>query len=287
MTNQPTDRPPDTPRLALLHALNTPPYDTAAGLRGTPLGEAAQLIDAYRGAELLEAAKILEGKFGVTPVTVELRLMSAKAGRIDAVAHSCSNCEGVDPDTCFMNPDRPPEQCSESESDGYGLQCQKPAGHNLCTFQEEQRAADEPRAMTHAKAVQEIRSAARRLYADSGIRVLAALDDGRVCDEPNPESGDRCNRHHGHFGFHRHAMATGVYASWVGDVPGVDESGAEALANPQPPAVGGSEDPGALCVCSHTRGEHVLVGGPFGRGRLLCDSCDGDTIRVCKEFKAL
>lgn len=127
---------PDTPRLALLRALNTPPYDTAAGLRGTPLGEAGQLIDAYRAAELLEVAKVLERQFGVTPVTVELRLMSATAGRTDAVAHSCPNCEGIDPDTCFTNPDRPPEQCSESEFDGYGFQCQKPAGHNLCTFEE-------------------------------------------------------------------------------------------------------------------------------------------------------
>lgn len=28
------------------------------------------------------------------------------------------------------------EQCPRSEFDGYGLQCQKPAGHNLCTFEE-------------------------------------------------------------------------------------------------------------------------------------------------------
>lgn len=126
----------DSPRLALLSALNTPPYDLAAGKTGTPLGEAAQLLDAYRAAVLLEAAKVLERRFGVTPATVELRLMSAKAGWTGAVAHSCSKCEGIDPDTCFMNPDRPPEQCSESEFDGYGLQCQKPAGHNLCTFEE-------------------------------------------------------------------------------------------------------------------------------------------------------
>lgn len=56
MTNQPTDRPPDDPRLALLRALNTPPYDTAAGKAGTPLGEAAQLLDAYRAVVLREGA---------------------------------------------------------------------------------------------------------------------------------------------------------------------------------------------------------------------------------------
>ncbi|MFI5973536.1 hypothetical protein [Streptomyces sp. NPDC051452] len=66
-------------------------------------------------------------------------LMPTTAAQQDE--HACSNCDGVDPDTCFMNPNRPPEQCPRSEADGYGLQCQKPAGHNLCTF-EEQPAAD-------------------------------------------------------------------------------------------------------------------------------------------------
>ncbi|AVH59954.1 MULTISPECIES: hypothetical protein [Streptomyces] len=28
------------------------------------------------------------------------------------------------------------QQCPASEFDGYGLQCQKEAGHNLCTFEE-------------------------------------------------------------------------------------------------------------------------------------------------------
>jgi hypothetical protein len=44
------------PRLALMSRLNTPPYDDAAGKTGTPLGEAAQLLDAYRAAILREAA---------------------------------------------------------------------------------------------------------------------------------------------------------------------------------------------------------------------------------------
>ncbi|GHC36920.1 MULTISPECIES: hypothetical protein [Streptomyces rochei group] len=57
-----------------------------------------------------------------------------------AEPHACDNCEGVDPDTCFSNPNRPPEQCPRSEFDGYGLQCQKPAGHNLCTFEEQPAA---------------------------------------------------------------------------------------------------------------------------------------------------
>lgn len=40
------------PRIALMARLNTPPYDEVAGMRGTPLDEAAQLLDAYRAAEL-------------------------------------------------------------------------------------------------------------------------------------------------------------------------------------------------------------------------------------------
>lgn len=134
--------------------------------------------------------------------------------------HSCSNCQGVDPDTCWTNPNRPPEQCPAAEFEDYGQQCQKPAGHNLCTFQEDQQAAEEPRAVTHARAMQEIRAAARLLNADATIRVLAALDDARVCDNEDPATGGRCNRHHGHFGFHRQVVDTGVYTSWVGEVPG-------------------------------------------------------------------
>lgn len=96
----------------------------------------------------------------------------------------------------------------------------KDAVTELRAFEEKQRADDEPRAVTHARAVQEIRAAARHLYADAGIRVLAALDDAQVCNDQNPETGDRCNRHHGHFGFHRQVVNNGVYTSWVGEVPG-------------------------------------------------------------------
>src|SRR5512134_1971472 len=61
MTTHPTTPPsaappPDTPRLALLRARPTPPYDLAAGKTSTPLGEAVRLIDAYRAAGLHEVA---------------------------------------------------------------------------------------------------------------------------------------------------------------------------------------------------------------------------------------
>lgn len=47
-------------RVALMSRLNTPPYDDAAGTYSTPLGEAAQLLDAYRAAVLREAADKLD-----------------------------------------------------------------------------------------------------------------------------------------------------------------------------------------------------------------------------------
>lgn len=51
------------PRVALMSRLNTPPYDDAAGKTGTPLGEAAQLLDAYRAKELRMAAEAIEQEF--------------------------------------------------------------------------------------------------------------------------------------------------------------------------------------------------------------------------------
>jgi hypothetical protein len=45
-----------------------------------------------------------------------------------------------------------------------------------------------------------------------------------------------------------------------------------------------ADAPHTVCVCGHTRGEHLRVSG-----RLLCDSCDPDSTDnlVCKEFEAL
>lgn len=48
------------PRIALMSRLNTPPYDEVAGMRGTPLGEAAQLLDAYRAAVIAEVVEALQ-----------------------------------------------------------------------------------------------------------------------------------------------------------------------------------------------------------------------------------
>jgi hypothetical protein len=64
--------------------------------------------------------------------------------------HRCNNCEGIDPDTCFNNPHRPPEQCPAAEFEDYGQQCQKPVGHELHTFEEQPPAADRPDTETEA-----------------------------------------------------------------------------------------------------------------------------------------
>lgn len=52
------------PRIALMARLNTPPYDDVAGTYSTPLGEAAQLLDAYRAAELRDFLWRLEQSSG-------------------------------------------------------------------------------------------------------------------------------------------------------------------------------------------------------------------------------
>lgn len=56
------------PRIALMSALNDPPYDEVAGKRGTPLGEAVKLLNAYRARELRLAAEAIEQGFldGIT-----------------------------------------------------------------------------------------------------------------------------------------------------------------------------------------------------------------------------
>lgn len=52
------------PRLTLMSRLNTPPYDEVAGKTGTPLGEAAQLLDAYRASVVDEVVTALREKAG-------------------------------------------------------------------------------------------------------------------------------------------------------------------------------------------------------------------------------
>ena len=123
---------------AALAADPPPPADRAAVLREAADAVFALDYDAMVGEEGDENLGSMREAWdlGTVHATLLLRRLADEAQQPDP--HSCPNCEGIDPDTCLMNPNRPPEQCPRSEGDGYGLQCQKPAGHNLCTFEEEQ-----------------------------------------------------------------------------------------------------------------------------------------------------
>ena len=112
--------------------------DAVLAVLPPPADRAAVLLAAVERLERINPDRSEDFSEGVDWALDELR-------RVAGEAHSCGNCEGINPDTCLMNPHRPPEQCPNSEFDGYGQQCQKPAGHNLCTF-EEQPAVSGPRA---------------------------------------------------------------------------------------------------------------------------------------------
>lgn len=57
---------------------------------------------------------------------------------------------------------------------------------------------------------------------------------------------------------------------------------AAVVVEPQPDNT--QDGPRTVCVCGHTRGEHITISG-----RLLCDVCDPESTDnlVCKEFEAL
>lgn len=106
---------------------------------------ADRILGKHRAEVLHEAADVVRGllltRTSITMAELEAVLRRMADERAATETHACDSCEGVDPDTCFNNPHRPPEQCPRSEFDGYGLQCQKPAGHNLCTFEEQPAGA--------------------------------------------------------------------------------------------------------------------------------------------------
>lgn len=115
---------------AIAKAVAVLPGDTRTATLHEAADLAERLMDERYGPDCSYA-------IGGLTVAEELRRMAAETTQ---PAHACDNCQGIDPDTCLFNPNRPPEQCPNSEFDGYGLQCQKPAGHNLCTFEEEPAA---------------------------------------------------------------------------------------------------------------------------------------------------
>lgn len=135
----------------------------AAVLHAAPVDQATVLRDAYEIA-YAEGMRLnaMEAEIGVGPyrgalaVAHLLRKAISNAQQERRMAdetqpapHSCGNCEGIDPDTCFNNPDRPPAQCPAAEFEDYGQQCQKPVGHELHTFEEQSTAGAQPESCAH------------------------------------------------------------------------------------------------------------------------------------------
>jgi hypothetical protein len=88
---------------------------------------------AVRAAALHEAADaVRNGAFADT-----LRRMADETPPATQEPHSCPNCEGVDPDTCLMNPNRPADETPQdgTQTDeqptetGYGPSAEELAGH--------------------------------------------------------------------------------------------------------------------------------------------------------------
>jgi hypothetical protein len=73
---------------------------------------------------------------GEKPIA-ELRRMADETPPATQEPHSCPNCEGVDPDTCLMNPNRPADETPQdgTQTDeqptetGYGPSAEELAGH--------------------------------------------------------------------------------------------------------------------------------------------------------------
>lgn len=127
--------------------LGTPTTDPApASAPAAPADRATVLLD-QRAAALraLSSSSFSQEEFAARELTEaadRLRRLADEAQPTEAEAHACDNCDGIDPDTCFNNPHRPPEQCPAAEFEDYGQQCQKPVGHHLHTFEEQPVAAE-------------------------------------------------------------------------------------------------------------------------------------------------
>lgn len=188
----------------------------------------AERAEAGRAAVLREAANALaavgpedslvSGPKAWTEAVETLRRMADETPQ--AETHTCGNCEGIDPDTCLTNLDRPvPEARQETKpahDEAPGQWCKCPSCWGW--FVE-----DHP---------------------------------GEDLDELGRDLG------------------------WWSGLAEHRDAPAGVVAQPAKEADG---DP-IVCVCSHTRGEHLLVSG-----RLLCDACDPDSTDnlVCQGFDAL
>ncbi|WP_409469104.1 hypothetical protein [Streptomyces sp. HC307] len=114
-------------------------------------------------------------------------------------------------------------------------------------------------------------------------------DEAQPATETQPESCAHCGKDI--------LRISGTLTEWWVHDPGghticfPQQAASSPRATPKP-AAGARQDgaqteaanPRTVCVCGHTRAEHVTVSG-----RLLCDVCEPDSTEnlVCKEFEAL
>ncbi|MEU3283291.1 hypothetical protein [Streptomyces antibioticus] len=83
------------PRIAVLSALNDPPYNETAEKRCVPWDDAVKLLDAYRARELRLAAAAIEQEFldGITDSEQDQTWNSAVKAIATALRQSAANPE--------------------------------------------------------------------------------------------------------------------------------------------------------------------------------------------------
>jgi hypothetical protein len=205
---------------------------------------------AGRAAALTEAAARLEA---LDPV--EAALAGQHAWRDAAALLRRLAAEAHDGDT---QDDRPsePGTCGHRSSDGYP--CTEPSGH-LGYHRNTRQDGNE---------------------WTSWVGDQPAIDEAERCSAEPPTGwpGDCwCTLPSGHDGDHRCEPCSNRH-----DAPGwTDAPAVLPVGSAEPQDETGTR---AVCVCSHTRAEHITVSG-----RLLCDACDPDSTSnlVCRGFDAL
>ncbi|MEV7034568.1 hypothetical protein AB0N99_30605 [Streptomyces sp. NPDC093272] len=174
---------------------------------------------------------------------------AAETQQTQTETHSCHNCERINPDSCLMNPRR---------------------RQNPGALERVRRLHDQLAEETDLASPDDLitRGAAAK-------RIAAALDGWNPTGAPSCdvefERGGRCAKPAGH-------RPPGS------DDPHVPELPAAVPAVPVEATTDNEETLRTVCVCGHTKGEHIAVSG-----RLLCDSCDPDSTDnlVCRGFDAL
>ncbi|MFJ9420748.1 ParB N-terminal domain-containing protein [Streptomyces sp. NPDC101249] len=92
----------------------TDPTETARALALPPAADRAALRD--RIAAAIRGLNEQEGGGVLADLDEDADVLALADETADAETHTCDNCEGVSPDTCFNNSHRPPEQCPRTET---------------------------------------------------------------------------------------------------------------------------------------------------------------------------